>query len=458
MYLETINPATEEVIKQYPTLNEAEVNEKIARTSRAFQVWKKTSFQKRSELMLQLAHLLRHKKQDLALLIAQEMGKPVTAGIAEIEKCALVCEHYAEMAPHYLAQRTIQTNMQKSFVSYQPLGIVFGIMPWNFPFWQVLRYAVPTIMAGNATLLKHAPISTGAALVIEALFKEAGFVEHLFQTLVIDDDMAAQVIAHPDIVAVTLTGSGRAGSAVASIAGKHLKRVVLELGGNDPYLILADADVKHAAASVVTSRLNNAGQSCIAAKRLIVVQDVVDEFLEHVMHEMTRYTLGDPLQRTTTMGPLARKDLRATLHQQVVSSQAKGAKIVVGGQMPQGVGFYYPPTLLTQVSPGMPAFDEELFGPVLTIIPVSSEEDAIRLANFSQFGLGGGVFTRDLKRGEHIATHLLETGSCFVNQFVSSDPRLPFGGIKQSGFGRELSREGILEFVNIKTIGVHSND
>lgn len=458
MYLETINPATEEVIKQYLALNEAEVNAKITATHFAFQAWRKTSFKKRSDLMLQLARLLRHKKQELANLIATEMGKPVTAGIAEIEKCALVCEHYAEMAEHYLAKKIIQTNMQKSLVTYQPLGIVFGIMPWNFPFWQVFRYAVPTIMAGNATVLKHAPISTGAALVIEALFREAGFFDDLFQTLVIDNDMAALVIAHPHIVAVTLTGSERAGSAVAAIAGKHLKRVVLELGGNDPYLILGDADVKHAAASVVTSRLNNAGQSCIAAKRLIVVQDVVDEFLAQVMHEMTRYTLGDPMQRTTTMGPIARGDLRATLHQQVMTSLAKGAEVLQGGQIPERAGYYYPPTLLTQVAPGMPAFDEELFGPVLSIIPVASEDEAIRLANLSQFGLGGGVFTRDLKRGEHIATDLIETGTCFVNQFVSSDPRLPFGGIKHSGFGRELSREGILEFVNIKTIGVHNNE
>lgn len=455
MYIETINPATETLIKRYPFQNRKEVLKRVESAHVAFEIWRKTAFSDRKACMLRMATLLREEKDNLAPLIVEEMGKPLAAALSEIEKCAWVCEHYAHEAEQYLSPTIIQTEAFKSKVVYQPLGVVLAIMPWNFPFWQVFRYAAPTLMAGNTALLKHAPITTGCAFLIEDLFKRAGFPEGTFQTLVLEDEKTELVLAHPHVVAVTLTGSSRAGSAVASLAGKHLKRAVLELGGSDPYLILADADLSLAAHAVVTSRLSNAGQSCIAAKRIIVVQEVYDAFIGLLREEMKRFEMGDPQLSTTSMGPMARADLREALHKQVLMSQAKGAVVLVGGKIPSIPGFYYPPTLLIDVVPGMPAFDEELFGPVIAVIKACDEKDAIRLANQSQFGLGGAIFTRDVVRGEQIAKDEIETGTCVVNQFVLSDPRLPFGGIKSSGYGRELSRAGILEFVNIKTIVVN---
>jgi succinate-semialdehyde dehydrogenase / glutarate-semialdehyde dehydrogenase len=455
MHIETINPATGRFIKRYSLNQPDEIRARIELAHSAFQSWRKTSFEQRACLMKNMAQLLREEKDVFAQTIVQEMGKPLSSALSEIEKCAWVCEHYAEQAPIYLAPSSIKTQYHKSRILYEPLGVVFAIMPWNFPFWQVFRYAAPTLMAGNTTLLKHAPITTGSALLIESLFKKVGFPEGVFQSLILRNEDAESVIAHPSVVAVTLTGSGRAGSSVASIAGQYLKRVVLELGGNDPYLVLADADLSLAARAIVDSRLNNAGQSCVAAKRIIVVEAVYDSFIGLLMQEMERYTLGDPQLSTTTMGPIARADLRETLHEQVLKSQAKGALILKGGVFPKTEGFYYPPTLLVNVKPGMPAFDDELFGPVLAVIRAEDETSAIALANQSKFGLGSGVFTRDLARGEKIASEAIEAGSCFVNGFVSSDPRLPFGGIKQSGYGRELSSAGILEFVNIKTIVIH---
>ncbi len=455
MYIETINPATEKLIKRYDFQNASSIQQCIEDAHLAFCSWRKETFEGRKKLMLEMAQLLRQEKEALAYLIVEEMGKPIAAALSEIEKCAWVCEHYAEHAEAYLAPFPIETEHHKSSVVYQPLGVVFAIMPWNFPFWQVFRFAAPTIMAGNAALLKHAPITTGCGLAIQALFEKAGFKKGIFQTLLLSNEQAEEVIAHPHVVAVTLTGSSRAGSHVASTAGKYLKRAVLELGGNDPYLVLADADLKLAAECIVTSRLSNAGQSCVAAKRIIVVEEVYDAFIEQVVQEMKRYEIGAPQLSTTTMGPIARADLRETLHQQVLKSQAKGAVVLVGGKIPECQGFFYPPTLLVDMIPGMPAFDEELFGPVIAVMKVKDEASAIAFANQSQFGLGGGVFTRDLIRGEKIATEEIESGTCFVNQFVSSDPRLPFGGIKQSGYGRELSRSGILEFVNVKTVVVN---
>ena len=456
MPLQTINPSTGKPIQQYPIISSTELIQKIDATHQAFQSWKKTPLTKRSGLILKAAEILRKNKIMYARCMAEEMGKPITAGLAEIEKCALVCEHYATHTAEYLAPHLIKTHMHKSLVCYEPLGVVFGIMPWNFPFWQVFRYAIPTLMAGNAVLLKHAPISTGTGLLIQALFEEAGFPAALFQTLLIDNDGAAEVIAHPKVAAITFTGSSKAGREIASLAGQHLKKVVLELGGNDPYLVLADADINHAAQCIVTSRLNNVGQSCIAAKRIIVIESVREALTKAILTEMNRYTEGDPLEPQTTLGPIAREDLRTILHEQVCQSQELGVRVLTGGVMPHGPGFYYPKTLLTNVKPGTPAFDEELFGPVLSIISAKDEQEAIKLANQSNYGLGGAIFTQDLKRGEAIATHDIETGTCFINGFVSSDPRLPFGGIKQSGYGRELSREGQLEFVNMKTIGVFS--
>lgn len=457
MIIQTINPVTEDILCEYSTLSEKQIDAFIDAGHLTFDIWKKTSFSQRQQCMLKVAQLLLQKKHDFALLMASEMGKPISAGKAEIEKCSWVCRHYAENAEGYLQPRTVQTEMKKTLVCYQPLGIVFAIMPWNFPFWQVFRFAVPTLMAGNAAILKHAPISTGTGNAIAELFLEAGFPEHLFQHFILDNELAAKVIANDKIVAVTLTGSEQAGSVVAANAAKHLKKAVLELGGNDPYIVLEDADLDLAANCIVTSRLNNCGQVCIAAKRIIAVKSVYNSLLEKIQVLMANYHMGDPLDEKTNLGPMARDDLRKTLHEQVLKSVKSGAKLIVGGEIPKGKGFYYPPTLLIDVHKGMPAFDEELFGPVIAAIAVENEVEAIQLANQSQYGLAAAVFTRDLARGERIARYEIEAGSCFVNALVASDPRVPFGGIKHSGFGRELSREGILEFVNTKTVAINDS-
>ncbi|CEK10598.1 NAD-dependent succinate-semialdehyde dehydrogenase [Legionella hackeliae] len=455
MIIQTVNPTTEEVLHEYPILNEKQIATYIDAGHLSFKAWKNTPFSQRNQRMLNLAKLLREQKDELALLMANEMGKPITAGRAEIEKCAWVCEHYAENAEKYLQPRIIQTEMKKTMVCYQPLGIVFAIMPWNFPFWQVFRFAVPAVMAGNAAILKHAPISTGTGNRIAKLFEEAGFPEHLFQHFVLDNDLAAKVIANDKVVAVTLTGSERAGAAVASNAANHLKKAVLELGGSDPYLVLHDADLDLAAKAIVTSRLNNTGQVCIAAKRVIAVEPIYNALVEKIKALMANYKMGDPLDDKTNMGPMARDDLRKSLHDQVIRSVKSGAKLVEGGEIPKRKGFYYPPTLLLDVKRGMAAFDEELFGPVVAITMASDEAEAIQLANETPYGLGAAVFTQDLARGEHIAQYDIEAGACFVNALVASDPRVPFGGIKRSGFGRELSKEGILEFVNTKAVAVN---
>ncbi len=404
--------------------------------------------------MQNISTLLLSKKEELARLMAFEMGKVLREGIAEIEKCALVCEYYAQNAESFLENEFIETEAFRSFVSYQPLGTILAVMPWNFPFWQVFRFLAPTLMAGNTAVLKHASNVQGCAMAIEELFREAGFPENVFRTLLIGSSQVEKVIRHPAIKAVSLTGSTPAGKNVAAIAGSELKKCVLELGGSDPYIILKDADLEKAAKICATGRLLNAGQSCIGAKRFIVVNEVYTEFLEHFTYEMNRAIFGDPFHPETTMGPLARIDLRDELHQQVVISVKKGAEIVLGGEIPNRKGAFYPPTILENVKPGMPAYDEELFGPVASVIRVKDEQEAIKVANDTEFGLGAAVFTRDLKNGEHIAEKLLDAGCCFVNDFVKSDPRLPFGGIKTSGFGRELSTHGIKEFMNMKTVVV----
>jgi succinate-semialdehyde dehydrogenase/glutarate-semialdehyde dehydrogenase len=402
--------------------------------------------------MRRAAELLRTRAEDYGRLMASEMGKPVRDGRAEAEKCALACDYYAEHAAKYLHAAVVETDASRSFVTFQPLGVVLAVMPWNFPFWQVFRFAAPALMAGNAGLLKHASNVPGCARAIENVFRDAGFPDHLFRTLFIGSGEVAAVIEHPLVRAVTLTGSTPAGRAVASKAGELIKKTVLELGGSDPYVILADADVASAAATCAKSRLINAGQSCIAAKRFIVVEPVRAEFERHFIEGMKAAVVGDPLDPHTTVGPLARHDLRSDLHAQVQKSIAKGARCLLGGEVPDGPGAYYPPTVLTDVQPGMPAYDEELFGPVASIIPVRDEAEAIRVANDTSFGLGAAIFTRDLARGERIAAEEIDAGSCFVNTFVRTDPSLPFGGVKESGYGRELSHFGIREFVNIKTV------
>ncbi|MFC3909280.1 NAD-dependent succinate-semialdehyde dehydrogenase [Legionella dresdenensis] len=454
MNYQTINPATEEVLQTYEVMNQSALDQALLQADKTFNSWKKTDFAHRSRLMLALADLLIRKRDELGLIITREMGKPVTQSRAEIEKCAWVCRHYAEHAEQYLEPRSIATNMAKTLVTYRPLGVIFAIMPWNYPFWQVFRFAAPTIMAGNAALLKHAPISLGAGDAIMQLFIDAGFPPHIFQHLIINNDQAATVIAHDTVKALSFTGSEQTGRLVGSLAAANLKKAVLELGGNDPYIILHDADIEQAANAIVTSRLNNCGQVCIAAKRIIVDENIHDQLVKRITALMANYIPSDPASDSSAIGPMARKDLRDKLHQQVVESVSQGAELVCGGEIPSGEGYYYPPTLLLNVKPGIPAFDQELFGPVIVIIRAGNEQQAIELANLSRYGLGAAVFTSDIAHGEYIAANLVEAGTCFVNSFVASDPRVPFGGIKCSGHGRELSREGILEFVNTKTVAI----
>jgi succinate-semialdehyde dehydrogenase/glutarate-semialdehyde dehydrogenase len=454
MALQAVNPATGEKLAAYEEMTLEEVRGIIDKAHKAYLNWRRTSFHSRAALMRQAAQVLRSNAAEYAHLMAEEMGKPMRAGAAEVQKCALGCDYYAENAERFLAPEIVKTEARKSFVTFQPLGVVLAVMPWNFPLWQVFRFAAPGLMAGNAAVLKHASNVPGCALAVEQIFRKAGFPENLFRTLMIGSRSVDAVIEHRLIRAATLTGSGPAGRAVASKAGALLKKIVLELGGSDPYLVLEDADVDLAAKVGAKGRLVNSGQSCIAAKRFIVVETLRRQFEELFVSEMSAAKMGGPLSDDTEMGPLARHDLRDTVHRQVEGSIAKGARCLLGGTIPNNHGAYYPPTVLTDVTKGMPAFDEEVFGPVAAVVPVKDEEQAIETANDSAFGLGGGVFTRDLARGEHIAAELVDSGMVFVNEHVSSDPRLPFGGIKESGYGRELSHYGIREFVNIKTVYV----
>lgn len=452
MTIEAINPATEETIRIYEPMVWEQIESTIAGMQKTFLSWRESDFTERTKKMKAAARILRDEKDEFARLMADEMGKPLAQGKSEAEKCAWCCDYYADNAKKFLASEVVETDASKSFISYQPLGIVLAVMPWNFPFWQVFRFAAPALMAGNAGLLKHASNVPGCAMAIEKIFQDAGFPQDLFRTLLIGNDVVARIIEHPDIKAATLTGSTPAGKAVASKAGEMLKKTVLELGGSDPYVILKDADLESAVDTCVSSRLINGGQSCIAAKRFIVVKEVRKNFEDKFVAKMKSKKMGNPLQEGVDVGPQARVDLRNALHRQVVISIEKGARLLLGGTIPDQKGAYYEPTVLTDVKKGMPAYDDELFGPVAAIIPVENEEEAIRVANDSVFGLGAAVFTQDLKRGEKIAEEKLEAGACFVNTFVKSDPRLPFGGIKESGYGRELSYLGIREFVNIKTV------
>ncbi len=452
--IETVNPTSGERIARYAEAPPAEVASIVRVVAESAAAWQQTTFEHRRSLMLKVASLLRERSADYAELMALEMGKPVAQGKSEAEKCAWVCEFYAEHAEEFLADELVATDATRSFVAYRPLGVILAVMPWNFPFWQVIRFAAPALMAGNACLLKHASNVMGCALAIESVFQEAGFPANLFRALVIGSRGVRAVIEAPEVKAVTLTGSGPAGAAVAAIAGTALKKTVLELGGSDPYVVLEDADLEQTVATCVNSRLINSGQSCIAAKRFIVVRSIRDEFVERYVETMQSKRMGDPLEEHVDLGPQARRDLRNELHEQVVRSIERGAHLRVGGRIPPGPGAFYPPTVLDDVRPGMPAYDQELFGPVAAIITAEEEADALRLANDSSFGLGAAVFTRDAERGERIARDGLDAGACFVNAFVKSDPRLPFGGIKQSGYGRELGVVGIREFVNIKTVYV----
>jgi succinate-semialdehyde dehydrogenase/glutarate-semialdehyde dehydrogenase len=448
----SVNPADNKEIAQYNEHTSEELNQILIESESAFHNWKTVSYDIRAGLLRTAATSLKDRLEELATLITQEMGKPIRQSRAEIDKCIVVCNFYADHAEQFLSNLNIKSDARNSFVTFQPLGTILAIMPWNFPFWQVFRFAAPALMAGNTGVLKHASNVTGCALAIEKIFHDAGFNKGLFRTLKLPGSKVSSVIEHPVIKAVTLTGSGPAGKAVAECAGRMLKKSVLELGGSDPYIILEDADLDETVRSCVTSRLINSGQSCIAAKRFIVIESIRKKFEQKYLEWMSLKSMGNPMDESIDIGPQARHDLRDELHQQVTESIKKGARCLLGGEIPDIEGAYYPPTILTNVTKGMPAYDDELFGPVAAIISAKDENDAINIANDTDFGLGAAVFTRDIKRGEEIAAYRLDAGCCFVNDFVKSDPRLPFGGIKQSGYGRELSHFGIQEFVNIKTV------
>ena len=452
--IQTTNPASNTVIQSYDEMTIEEAGEIIDKTHDAFIHWCKASFQDRSKLLLKVADLLEERKEDLTALMTEEMGKIKTQGISEIEKCAWACRYYAENAQDFLADEFIKTDMDESFITYQPIGVVLAIMPWNFPFWQVFRFAAPTLMAGNGCVLKHASSTTGCGLAIEQIFIDAGFPVNLFRTVLVSGKKATDLIDHDKIRAVTLTGSTKAGKLVAERAGANLKKVVLELGGSDAYLILKDADINIAAKSCAQSRLLNSGQSCIAAKRFIVINEIYDDFVRTFKKIMCEKKMGDPNNTDTDLGPLSSVHLRDQLHDQVEKSVKAGAKCILGGEVPDKKGAWYPQTILTDVTERMPAYTEEFFGPVAIIIRATDVADAIRISNSSEFGLGGGIFTNNLKNGTKIAREELDTGSVAVNNFVKSNPNLPFGGVKNSGYGRELSKFGIQEFVNIKTVTV----
>ncbi|MFO0389372.1 MAG: NAD-dependent succinate-semialdehyde dehydrogenase [Alphaproteobacteria bacterium] len=450
----SINPATGEILKEYPVHSPAEADAIVAQAHNCFLSWRRTSFEERAKHLYKVSDVIVKHKDEYALLAAKEMGKTIKEGIAELDKCASTAKFFADNAHIFLADQHVKTEYQKSYVTFQPLGVILGVMPWNFPFWQVLRFVIPSLMAGNTCLLKHASNVPGCAMAIESIIREAGLPEGTFRTLLIPGSRVDAIIADPRISAVTLTGSTPVGRSVAATAGKYLKKTVLELGGSDPYLILHDADIEHAIKTCAASRMVNCGQSCVSAKRLIVVESLKERFEQGVKDVFSKQVMGDPTDPKTTVGPMSRADLRDEIHDQVTRTVKQGAKLVLGGTVPDTKTAFYPLTILSDVKKGMAAYEEELFGPVAIIIPAKDEEDAIRIANDTVFGLGGAVFSTDIARAEKIARERVESGACFVNMMVRSDARLPFGGVKDSGYGRELSAFGIREFTNTKTIVV----
>jgi succinate-semialdehyde dehydrogenase / glutarate-semialdehyde dehydrogenase len=449
----SVNPATEEVLARFDHFTAEEVDRALDEAQDAFVAWRERSIADRAVPMRRLGALLRERADRYGRLITIEMGKPISEAKAELEKCARGAEHYADNAARYLADEVIDTNAQRSLVAFQPLGIVLAVMPWNFPFWQVIRFAAPALMAGNAAVLKHASNVPQCALAIEEVIRDAGFPDGLLRTVLVAGSAVEPVIADPRIRAVTLTGSSDTGSRIAELAGRALKKCVLELGGSDPYIVLADADLDAAAQVGARARNQNNGQSCIAAKRFIAVEPVARDFERRFAAEVEALRVGDPLDPRTQIGPLARADLRETLERQVRESVRMGARVLTGGERGAGKGWYYQPTVLADVTEDMPVFKEETFGPVAAVLRVRDADDAVRVANDSSYGLGASLWTRDLVRGEALARKI-ESGAVFVNGMVASDPRLPFGGVKRSGYGRELSSYGIKEFVNIQTIWV----
>lgn len=448
----TINPKNGKTIDTYEVLSSSQVERSINSAHDAFHQWSQVDYEVRSKLLHKVADLLEHRKRKYAALMTEEMGKLHKEAEAEIEKCAWVCRYYADNGQSFLADEYIDTDARKSYISYRPLGVILAVMPWNYPFWQVFRFLAPTLLAGNTALLKHASNVPGCGSAISQVIKDAGFPENVFQFLLIKSDQVESIIRHKHVKAVTLTGSEPAGKAVASTAASEIKKSVLELGGSDPYIVMADADLDLAVDMCTTSRLKNCGQSCIGAKRFIVHESVYDEFLSKCKEIFENINIGDPEDENSDMGPMAKVDLRDELHEQVMQSVEKGASCITGGTIPDRPGAYYLPTILTEVKPGMPAYEEELFGPVASVFKFKEIDEAINLANDTHFGLGACIFSKDVQKAEDIARNRFEAGSCFVNAFVQSDPRLPFGGINRSGFGRELSYLGIREFTNIKTL------
>jgi succinate-semialdehyde dehydrogenase/glutarate-semialdehyde dehydrogenase len=446
----SIHPFDQSPLEEFSIMNPSEIQAALDRSSKAFKNWRRTSFSGRSALMLNVASLLRKNKETYARHITLEMGKVITEARVEVEKCAAGCEYYAQHAETFLADEVIKTEASRSFVACQPTGTILAIMPWNFPFWQVFRFALPALMAGNVALLKHAPNVTRCSLLIEEIFREAGLPEGVFQSLVIDVDQVERIIQSPVVQGVALTGSEFAGSQVAAIAGKNIKKSVLELGGSDPFIVLPDADLEKTIRIAVQSRMQNAGQSCIAAKRFIVMASIKEAFVAGFERSIRALKQGNPMEDGVTTGPLARTDLAEKLEQQLNRSVASGAKLLAGG-IRSNCNFI--PALLDNVLPGTPAFDEEMFGPVASVITVQSEQEAIDTANASRYGLGASVWTQDVEKGERLAREI-ESGSVFVNALMKSDARLPFGGVKKSGYGRELAMAGMREFVNVKTIVV----
>jgi succinate-semialdehyde dehydrogenase/glutarate-semialdehyde dehydrogenase len=451
---EAVNPATEEVGETYERHGEVEVDGILSEADETFESWSARRIQERESMLAEAADVLRDRKREYAETMTREMGKPVTQAVAEVEKCAWVCDYYAENAAEHLQDERIGGEPgTKTYARYEPLGVVLAVMPWNYPFWQVFRFAAPALAAGNVGVLKHASNVPGCALAIEDVFDRAGFPEGAFSTLLVDSGAVKGVIRDDRVRAVTLTGSNPAGEAVASTAGEEVKKTVLELGGSDPFVVLGDADVEAAAETAAQARNLNSGQSCIAAKRHIVHEDVYEGFVDAFVEEVEDLTVGDPTEEDTDVGPQARGDLRDGLHEQVRASVEAGATVETGGEMPDSGGYYYPPTVLTDVPEGCPAANEEVFGPVAAVFRVEDEDEALELANSSQYGLGASVWTDDLERGERL-TGRIEAGMTFVNSLVRSNPRLPFGGVKKSGYGRELSADGIREFTNKKTVWI----
>jgi succinate-semialdehyde dehydrogenase/glutarate-semialdehyde dehydrogenase len=453
MPIASINPTTGETIKTFEPLDETQINGRLQKAADTFRAYRRTNFAEREPMMTRAAEILEQEKHDFARLMTLEMGKPIKAAVGEAEKCALVCRYYAEKARHHLADNVVETNATKSYVHFQPLGPVLAVMPWNFPFWQVFRFVAPALMAGNVGLLKHASNVPQCALAIEEIFRRAGFPEGAFQTLLVGSDAVPRILEDSRVVAATLTGSEPAGRSVASIAGKQIKKTVLELGGSDPFVVMPSADLNEAIATAVKARTINNGQSCIAAKRFIVAAEIYDEFEAGFVSAMKALRVGDPLDEATDIGPLATEQILQELDEQVKTSVAAGAIVLTGGSKLEGPGNFYEPTVLVNIPPDSPTSCEEIFGPVAMLFRVKDIDEAITLANSTTFGLGASAWTTDPTEQTRFVEDL-EAGCVFINGMVASDPRLPFGGIKNSGYGRELAEFGIREFVNIKTVWI----